>query len=121
MASRVAVIEDDPGIGSMLNELLKQQGFDVAVIPDGRQGIEALRESSYQAVILDVMLPGKDGIAVLEEIRAAPATQELPVIMLTARADDATTWAGWKAGVNYFISKPFDPEDVIRLLHQLIG
>jgi len=121
MRSRVAIIEDDPAIGPMLSEILSLEGFDTTVINNGRKAAGVLRSGGYDAALLDVMLPGKDGIAILRELRSADATKDLPVVMLTAKVDDTTTWEGWRAGANYFVQKPFEPDALVRVLRSLIG
>lgn len=118
---RVAIIEDDPAIGPMLGRLLKMEGFEPTVISDGRSAASALSSGKFDAAILDVMLPGKDGLDVLRELRSEPRTMDLPVVMLTAKTDDKTTWDGWQAGANYFMTKPFEPDELIRVLRSAIG
>src|SRR5688572_22680714 len=103
---RVAIIEDDPAIGPMLSRLLKMEGFEPTVFSDGRTAASALSSGKFVAAVLDVMLPGKDGIEVLRELRSDSRTKDLPVVMLTAKVDDKTTWDGWQAGANYFMTKP---------------
>lgn len=121
MIPRIAIIEDDPDISSMLEKLLRMDGFEVTVFPDGRPALPVLRSGNYDAAILDVMLPGKDGIAIMQEIRSAVETERLPVVMLTAKADDASTFAGWKAGCNYYMNKPFDPVELVSVLRRVLA
>ncbi len=120
MGTRVAVVEDDPAIGPMLNDILRLDGFEVTVISDGLQAVPALSAGGYEAAVIDVMLPGKDGIEILRELRDGARTRHLPVVMLTAKADDATTWEGWKAGANYFMTKPFDPDELLQVLRSVV-
>ncbi|MEX2556496.1 MAG: response regulator transcription factor [Actinomycetota bacterium] len=119
MAQRVAVIEDDPAIGSMLKTILALEGYEVATFGDGKSAVPSLRSGRFDAVILDIMLPGQDGIAVLRDIRGAHETERIPVVMLTAKTDDVTTWAGWQAGCDWFLTKPFDPDDIVRVLRRI--
>jgi DNA-binding response OmpR family regulator len=121
MIPRIAIIEDDPEISSMLEKLLRMDGFEVTVFPDGRPALPILRSGDYDAAILDVMLPGKDGITIMQEIRSAAETERLPVLMLTAKTDDASTFAGWKAGCNYFMNKPFDPVELVEVLRRVLA
>jgi DNA-binding response OmpR family regulator len=118
--ARVAVIEDDPEIGPMLGKILEMDGFQVALIRDGISAVGALRSGGFRAAVLDIMLPGKDGISVLREIRGIAETARLPVIMLTAKTDDATTWEGWRAGASYFMTKPFDPDELVAVLRSAL-
>jgi DNA-binding response OmpR family regulator len=121
-ASRhIAIVEDDPEIGPMLSKLLRMEGFEATVINDGRLAAGALSSGRYAAAVLDVMLPGKDGISILRDLRSVDATKRLPVVMLSARTDDATTWEGWREGASYFMAKPFDPEELIRVLRSAMG
>jgi DNA-binding response OmpR family regulator len=113
---RVAVVEDDASVAEMIHKLLSYEGFEVVAISEGAGASVAVRDCACDAVILDVMLPGKDGLTILRELRDATATATLPIVMLTAKSDDATTWAGWTAGANYFMSKPFEPEQLIQAL-----
>jgi len=117
---RIAVVEDDPDIAPMLDKLLKLEGFQVTVVRDGREAVQTLSTGSFQAAVIDVMLPGMDGISILRAIREGSRAPDLPVVMLTARTDDQTTWEGWKAGANYFMPKPFDPEVLVRVLRSVI-
>jgi DNA-binding response OmpR family regulator len=117
---RIAVVEDDAAVGDMLGQFLTLEGFDVVVVRDGRAASAAVRSSAPDAVVLDVMLPGKDGITILRELRDAPTTAHLPIVMLTAKSDDATTWQGWRAGADYFMPKPFEPDELSRVLRSIL-
>jgi DNA-binding response OmpR family regulator len=121
LSRRIAIIEDDPEIGPMLSKLLKMEGFDATVINDGTHAAGTLSSGGFAAAVLDVMLPGKDGITILRELRRAASTKRLPVVMLSASTDDATTWEGWRAGASYFMAKPFEPEELIRVLRSAMG
>lgn len=118
---RVAVVEDDHAIGKMLKEVLALDGFEVVLMSDGCTAFDEVRRSGCQVVVLDLKLPGRDGIEIVHQLRDARDTKALPVVMLTGQSDDQTTWAGWKAGVNYFMSKPFDPQELVRVLNQVLS
>jgi len=118
---KIAVVEDDPAIGPMIEGILSMEGFDVTVVRDGNRALPTLMADRFGAVVLDVMLPGKDGISILRELRTSPTTENLPVVMLTARADDSSTWQGWRAGANYYLTKPFDPEELVRVLRSVLA
>jgi DNA-binding response OmpR family regulator len=118
---RLLVVEDDPAVLDLLRKALTMEGFSVAAVSEGSQAVEALRTGAYDAVVLDVMLPGKDGIEIMREIRASADLADTPVVMLTARADDESTWAGWRAGCDSYVPKPFDPNELAALLHRLIS
>lgn len=113
---RLLIAEDDPAIGSMMADLLRFEGFESVVVPEGRKVLEVLRSQPFDMVILDVMLPGLDGISIMKGIREEPETSDIPVVMLTAKTDDESTWAGWRAGCNYYMTKPFDPDELLAIL-----
>jgi DNA-binding response OmpR family regulator len=72
-------------------------------------------------IVLDVMMPGRDGFDVLEQLKARPRTAVIPVVLLTAKAADADVWEGWKSGADYYMTKPFDPGELARFAHQVLG
>lgn len=117
---RIAVVEDDAAVGDMLDTLLTLEGFEVVVVRDGTSASAAVLATAPDAVVLDIMLPGKDGITILRELRDSPPTAHLPIVMLTARNDDTTTWQGWTGGADYFMSKPFEPDELVRVLRSVI-
>jgi DNA-binding response OmpR family regulator len=117
---RIAIVEDDPNIGPMISRALKLEGFEPTVINDGKTAARRVSSGGYSAAILDVMLPGKDGIEVLHELRAAAETKDLPVVMLSAKSDPMTTWDGWREGANYYMTKPFDPEELVKVLRRVM-
>lgn len=118
---RVAVVEDDRAIASLLREILTLEGFDVTVMHEGSPALMQLRAESFDVVVLDVMLPGRDGVSILRELRGNERTRETPVIMLTAKTDGRSTWEGWRAGCNLYLEKPFDPNHVVSAIRQLVA
>ena len=116
---RLLVVEDDPVIASLIGEILRLEGFETVIVSDGMKAIPTLYASPFDGAILDVMLPGKDGISILKEIRADETRGRIPVVMLTAKADDTSTWEGWKAGCDCYLPKPFDPEELVSVVKRL--
>lgn len=117
---KALVVDDDPAINAMIADILTLEKFHVTRIHDGTQAITALRSGGYDVVILDVMLPGRDGVTIMKEIRAAADLSSTPVIMLTAKADDESAWAGWRAGCDYYMTKPFDPGELLAALNRIV-
>jgi len=105
MSFRVLVIDDDPGVCRMLVRGLSYEGYAVQAAPDGEQGLRLLRSQAPDLVILDVMLPGMDGLEVLQRVRAEPYTG--PVLMLTARSRPEHQIAGFESGADDYVLKPF--------------
>ena len=117
-AHRILVVDDDADIRSMVRTVLETEGYDVDVADDGFAALRAVESKAPDCVVLDIMMPGIDGHAVLSRIRGS-ARPQLPVVMLTAAADDDQAWQAWTEGVDYFLAKPFEPEELLRFLDYL--
>lgn len=115
---KILVIEDDPRIGASLASALREAGFSVDLAADGAEGEFLGQTETYDAVVLDLGLPGMDGIAVLEAWRTAQRT--MPVLILTAREEWSEKVRGFRAGADDYVTKPFRPEEVIIRLRSLI-
>ncbi|HAX81708.1 MAG TPA: DNA-binding response regulator [Actinobacteria bacterium] len=106
----VLLIEDEAAIADLLRLYCEQEGFRLIHAPNGERGLEALRERDPRAVLLDVGLPGMDGIEVCRRIRAV---SDVPVIMLTARAEEVDKIVGLEVGADDYVTKPFSPREVM--------
>jgi len=116
---RVLVVDDDPALAEMLTLVLGTEGFDASVVGRGDMALAAFHDYRPDVVLLDLMLPGKDGIAVCREIRAESGT---PIVMLTARTDTIDIVAGLESGADDYIVKPFKPKELIaRIRARLRG
>jgi DNA-binding response OmpR family regulator len=118
---KLLIVEDDQTISFMVREVLRHEGFETTAIAEGSDALDALRADPYDIVLLDVMLPGVDGISILRAIREDPALSHIAVVLLTARSDDSSTWEGWKAGCDLYLSKPFDPDELVAALDRLVS
>jgi len=116
---RVLVVDDDPDIVDLLTINLEAHGYEVVTANDGEQALAVVDGSDADLVVLDVMMPKKDGFEVLAELKSRPSTKDIPVVMLTAKASDADVWSGWEAGADYYITKPFDLEELMRFIGYL--
>jgi DNA-binding response OmpR family regulator len=115
---RILVVDDDPDIRTVVKMVLEDAGYVVDVAEDGFAALRAVETTHPDCVVLDVMMPGIDGHAVLSRIRAGDRGS-LPVVMLSAAADDAQAWQAWTEGVDYFLAKPFDADELLRFLGYL--
>jgi DNA-binding response OmpR family regulator len=104
-AARILVVEDEPGIAMALEDDLTLEGYEVEVIHDGAAAAKRAREAAFDAILLDVMLPGKDGFEVCRELRRHGV--RTPILMLTARAQEAEKVLGLEAGADDYVTKPF--------------
>lgn len=118
---KVLVVEDNSGTRTMLEYALEFEGYQVHSVPDGLHAAEAIRLMNPDIVLLDVMMPGLDGFAVLKAIRNDEATKTLPVLMMTALDDAESTWKGWTGGCDYYMSKPFDTGDLLDVIQNLLS
>jgi DNA-binding response OmpR family regulator len=120
-AAAVLVVDDDPFIQKVLRLNLELEGYAVTTASDGEEALERLAGARPDLVVLDVMMPGLDGLEVLRRIRESPETADLPVILLTARGSEEDMWEGWQRGVDYYLTKPFDIEDLLRSMDRLLS
>ncbi len=107
---RILIVEDEPAIAGLLQNDLVLEGYDVEVVGDGDTAIAAAASSRFDLVILDVMLPGKDGFEVCREIRRAG--RRLPIIMLTAKTQESDKVLGLEIGADDYVTKPFSPREL---------
>ena len=115
--TKVFVVEDDPAVRDVVEHALVREGMEAKAVADGEAALEHLRASEpYDLVILDVMLPGMDGIELCRELRAGeagPALVDVPVIMLTARDDETSVVVGLEVGADDYVTKPFRPRELV--------
>ena len=107
---RVLVVDDDLALAEMLSIVLRQEGFDSRTVSRGDLAMDALREYRPDVVLLDLMLPGKDGIDVCKEIRTESG---VPIVMLTAKGDTVDIVVGLESGADDYVVKPFKPKELI--------
>jgi DNA-binding response OmpR family regulator len=114
------LVEDDARLGAMVAEYLGRHDLDVTVAPDGERGLAALRRGRFDVVLLDVMLPGIDGLEVCRRIRAASEWAALPVLMLTARGEDVDKIVGLELGADDYLAKPFNPRELLARIRAVL-
>ena len=114
------VVEDDPDIAGLLQHHLSRAGFDVEVLESGHAVVPAARQRQPALVLLDLMLPGLDGFEICRALRADPRTAAVPVIMLTARAEESDRIMGLELGADDYITKPFSPQEVVARVRALL-
>ncbi|MFT3706190.1 MAG: response regulator transcription factor [Archangium sp.] len=117
MASRVLLIDDDARLPDLLRSYLEQNGVTLSHAPDGPRGLIMLEQGAYDAVLLDVMMPGMDGLEVCRKIRTK---SNVPVIMLTARGDETDRVVGLELGADDYVGKPFSPRELLARLRAVL-
>ena len=116
---RALVVEDDTDIVELLRHYLSGDGWSVDAAADGRDALTRLREGSYQLLVLDLQLPGLDGLSLCSEVRRDPRTRDLPVVMLTARGDETDRIVGLEMGADDYVVKPFSPKELVARVRAL--
>ena len=116
---RVLAVDDDPTILRLLQVNLEMEGHEVHTAENGRDALERIREVEPEVVLLDVMMPHLDGWQVCEQLREDHAFDELPVVFLSARAQQADLARGRHVGADAYITKPFDPLELVELIERL--
>jgi DNA-binding response OmpR family regulator len=116
----VLVIDDDPVILELLRVNFEIEGFDVICATDGEEGFKRAQADRPDAVISDIMMPRRDGLQLLTDLKRDPLTEDLPVILLSAKAQRAEVQQGLDMGADDYITKPFDPLELIDRLNAVM-
>jgi two-component system alkaline phosphatase synthesis response regulator PhoP len=121
MATRtILVVDDEPGIVTIARDYLDRAGFRVITAGTGTDALRLARAERPSLLVLDLMLPGMDGLDVTRALRGDPATRTLPIIMLTARVDEADRLIGLELGADDYISKPFSPRELVARVRAVL-
>lgn len=120
MGKNVLLVEDELNIAEAIKFLLSREGWQVDTHSNGTDAAEVIRDRKPDLVVLDVMLPGKSGFDILEELRGNDQTFDLPVLMLTARGQSRDREMAEKAGVSRFMTKPFSNTEVLTAVRDLL-
>jgi len=119
---RVLVADDEPHIGYIIRLKLEQGPYQVALVSDGTEALEHLRgDEPIDVVLLDIMMPGATGLEVLAEARALPHRRDTPIIILTAKGQDADRRQALELGATDFFTKPFSPKKLLARVDELFG
>jgi DNA-binding response OmpR family regulator len=116
---RALVVEDDPDIVELLVHYLSGDDWSVDTASDGKVGLQRIQAETYQLLVLDLQLPGMDGLSLCAEVRRDKRTRELPVVMLTARGDEADRIVGLEMGADDYVVKPFSPKELVARVRAL--
>lgn len=119
--SLIFIVDDDPDVRDLVEYKLVQNGHDVLCATNGQDALQLVPAAMPELVLLDVMMPGISGFDVLERLRAEACTHQLPIIMLTAKAQEADAERGFTLGANDYVLKPFSPRELMsRVSAQLV-
>jgi DNA-binding response OmpR family regulator len=118
--NRVLVVEDDKDIAELIAHYLQKAGYTVESLASGTAALARVKASAPDLVVLDLMLPGMDGLLVCQALRGDAATAEIPIIMLTARGEEADRIAGFELGADDYVTKPFSPRELTARVTALL-
>jgi two-component system response regulator MtrA len=118
--ARVLVADDDEDILALITAVLRRSGHEVIAVQDGAQALATVQTQSPDLAVLDISMPELDGLEVLRRVRADAETRDLPVILLTAKAQEADVEHGYATGASAYIKKPFSPRELADLVDALL-
>jgi two-component system sensor histidine kinase ChiS len=121
MKSRVLVVDDNPDSVMVLRTILESNHFEVTTAGSGSEALGLLKGDTFDAVLLDVMMPDMSGLEVLERIRETPAVARIPVILVTAKTQDEDVLDGYQQGADYYITKPCTAKQLVYGLQMVLG
>ena len=121
MARKILTCDDEKHIVRLIQVNLERQGYEVITAFNGAECLEKVKEDRPDLIVLDVMMPEMTGFEVLDILKKNPETENIPVIMLTARAQDADVLRGWQSGVECYLTKPFNPMELIAFVKRVFS
>lgn len=119
MPRKILAVDDEKHIVRLVQVNLERAGYTVVTANDGKEALQKVSEENPDLVVLDVMMPYMDGFEVLQNLRRNPSTRDIPVIMLTAKAQDADVFKGWQSGVDCYLTKPFNPMELLSFVKRI--
>jgi len=117
----VLVVDDDPVIQKLLQVNFEMEGYSVMTASDGLEGLERARAERPDVIICDIMMPRMDGLEVTRALKGDPETAGIPILLLSAKAQQADVAAGQASGADDYVTKPFDPLDLLQRVAGLLG
>jgi two-component system alkaline phosphatase synthesis response regulator PhoP/two-component system response regulator VicR len=116
---KILAVDDEKHIVRLVQANLERAGYQVVTANDGKEALQKVAEENPDLVVLDVMMPYMDGFEVLQNLRRNPSTRDIPVVMLTAKAQDADVFKGWQSGVDCYLTKPFNPMELLSFVKRI--
>jgi two-component system alkaline phosphatase synthesis response regulator PhoP/two-component system response regulator VicR len=121
LAKKILAVDDERHIVRLIQVNLERAGYQVVTAFDGTEGLKKVESEKPDLIVLDVMMPRMDGFEVLKRLQANPETRGIPVIMLTAKAQDTDVFRGWSSGVSAYLTKPFNPLELITFVKRIFS
>ena len=117
----VLLVEDDPVILRLLEVNFELEGFSVLLAHDGGEGIEMARQHLPDVIVSDIMMPKKSGLELVTDLKGDPDTSDIPIILLSAKAQNADVRSGLDSGADEYVTKPFEPLDLVDRVNRLLS
>lgn len=120
MAKRILAVDDERHIVRLIQVNLERAGYEVVTANDGAQALEIVAADRPDLIVLDWMMPQLNGMETLKRLKQDEATRDIPVIMLTAKSQDADVFKGWQSGADCYLTKPFNPMELLSFVKRII-
>lgn len=120
MSKKLLVVDDDPSLLLAVSETLRAENYDVTTARRGAEALVRVAEALPDLIISDIRMPGMDGYALVRNLRASPRTRLVPIVFLTAKDETADRIAGFRSGVDAYITKPFEPEELVAIVKSIL-
>lgn len=119
MPKKILAVDDEKHIVRLVQINLEKAGYEVVTAANGREALEAVAAGKPDLIVMDVMMPEMDGFAALQKLKEDDASKDIPVIMLTAKAQDADVFKGWQSGADLYLTKPFNPSELLTFVKRI--
>ena len=120
MAKRILAVDDEKHILRLVQINLEKAGYLVVTATNGREALEAVALERPDLIVMDVMMPEMDGLEALQHLKNDEQTADIPVVMLTAKAQDADVFQGWQSGADLYLTKPFNPIELLTFVKRIL-
>ena len=121
MAKKILAVDDERHIVRLVQINLQKAGYEVVTATNGIEALAQVAQVKPDLVVMDVMMPEMDGLEALEKMKADPEMAKIPVIMLTAKAQDADVFSGWQKGADLYLTKPFNPAELLNFVKRIFS
>lgn len=121
MDKRLLVVDDDPGLLLAVSETMRAEGYEVITARRGAEALSKIAQTLPDLIISDIRMPGMDGYQLVKNLRAAPRSRLIPIIFLTAKDETADRIAGFRSGVDAYLTKPFEPEELTAIVKAILN
>ncbi|MFO8101200.1 MAG: response regulator [Dehalococcoidia bacterium] len=121
LRKKVLIVDDDPNLIKSLGYVLQKEGYEFDIAQDGEEAMEKVKETAPGVILLDIMMPRKNGYEVCAEVKGNSGLQDINIVVLSAKSQEADRARGLAAGADEYITKPFSPQTVVQKVKELLG